>query len=465
MRMHGLWLGPLAVCACLLSGLACQSQGGTTASTTSTSTSSTTTTYTSRTLGCPAVQLCHATPNCSKCLTAIATAVDVRSVRLFKNLNLNGLRKAELAFGDTLVRDANCRSQIDSAGLFWQVVNELIDSQQASGRCVPEGGLALTACDRNTFACLANVNCRPCLEAVVLNGTKSFDVFDSMPSCRTAYVKETFALLDGACSVFPCVRAKQLCESDTLCRGCLIAMGKGGVVTAARDCPGTSLSGVILGVVVGNCAANTPLSHEFWTLRCRADSACHACLSELGDFSNHTQMALAGHSSSCTASRGNTNIGFLQHVIQTTPNITSCQVSVALCVVRYEACGECITSPDNYSSTCRQLVGVDGTGITAACRTCPKEVQLIQRIVLATSAIGGVSVLACLFTIARLLRGDGRQHLRTRILLGLLAANAIYSCANTMPMNYIHNVEGRCGTLALSDGLIRTGRALWFCGK
>ena len=55
--------------------------------------------------------------------------------------------------------------------------------------------------------------------------------------------------------------------------------------------------------------------------------------------------------------------------------------------------------------------------------------------------------------------------MRDRVIAGLLAANAVYSSANAIPLNLLHNNHADCGALALPFAAIRFGRGWWFGGK
>jgi hypothetical protein len=64
-----------------------------------------------------------------------------------------------------------------------------------------------------------------------------------------------------------------------------------------------------------------------------------------------------------------------------------------------------------------------------------------------------------------LAHGRDRISMRDRIVVGLMLANAVYSTANTIPLNVLRTGVVDCGRLAMSFDAIRAGRAWWFCGK
>lgn len=55
--------------------------------------------------------------------------------------------------------------------------------------------------------------------------------------------------------------------------------------------------------------------------------------------------------------------------------------------------------------------------------------------------------------------------MRSRIVLGLMLVNAVYSSANVLPLAALQSGLESCGQLVLSYDTIRLGRALWFGGK
>jgi hypothetical protein len=86
--------------------------------------------------------------------------------------------------------------------------------------------------------------------------------------------------------------------------------------------------------------------------------------------------------------------------------------------------------------------------------------------VFATSVIGGVSAAACIaIVISIVVHGRVSASLRDRITIGLMMANALYSCANTIPINSLSTSDSHCGLFALSITNIRIGRTIWMGGK
>lgn len=100
------------------------------------------------------------------------------------------------------------------------------------------------------------------------------------------------------------------------------------------------------------------------------------------------------------------------------------------------------------------------------CKPCSPTVTLVNRVVLATSIVGGISAAACIVVIALLLgSGAHRRSMRDRIVIGLMMANVAYSIGSAVPLNSLQTAPATCGLLALSFESIRYGRAVWFGGK
>jgi hypothetical protein len=107
-----------------------------------------------------------------------------------------------------------------------------------------------------------------------------------------------------------------------------------------------------------------------------------------------------------------------------------------------------------------------GYNVVQACAPCPASVHNINSIVVATAIVGGASAVACLAVAATIVAHErDRVSMRDRIVVGLMMANAVYSTANTIPLNELRTGVVNCGRMALSFEAIRFGRAWWFCGK
>lgn len=75
---------------------------------------------------------------------------------------------------------------------------------------------------------------------------------------------------------------------------------------------------------------------------------------------------------------------------------------------------------------CGSLLNKSGYGIDTACLPCPDAVVTINLLVIATTVIGSVSMAACLCVVVAIIaHGRDLVSMRDRIIIGLMAANAV----------------------------------------
>jgi hypothetical protein len=75
---------------------------------------------------------------------------------------------------------------------------------------------------------------------------------------------------------------------------------------------------------------------------------------------------------------------------------------------------------------CGRWLSTSEYGIDAACLPCSETVLIVNRLVIATAVVGGLSVAACLRVIVAIVaHGRDLVSMRDRILIGLMAANAV----------------------------------------
>ena len=85
-------------------------------------------------------------------------------------------------------------------------------------------------------------------------------------------------------------------------------------------------------------------------------------------------------------------------------------------------------------------------GIGDSCAPCASTVTTIDYIVLATSTVGAASVMACCAVIVVILaQGRNTESIRDRLIVGMMSANAVYSLANTIPINILVDSVTACG--------------------
>lgn len=104
--------------------------------------------------------------------------------------------------------------------------------------------------------------------------------------------------------------------------------------------------------------------------------------------------------------------------------------------------------------------------ISSTCAPCPESVHVTNHIAIATSIVGGISLVACLAVVLTIIAYEkDRVSIADRIIVGMLLANAVYSLANAVPQNFLHTDVDNCGSFQLSFDQLRFWRAVWFGGK
>jgi hypothetical protein len=61
--------------------------------------------------------------------------------------------------------------------------------------------------------------------------------------------------------------------------------------------------------------------------------------------------------------------------------------------------------------------------------------------------------------------GKDLMYHRSRIIIGLMISNILYSVGNAIPVAILQSSVDKCGETSLSFNMIRFGRAWWFAGK
>ena len=81
----------------------------------------------------------------------------------------------------------------------------------------------------------------------------------------------------------------------------------------------------------------------------------------------------------------------------------------------------------DYNKTwCRNLIDLDFR-IAQTCEPCPESVNTINKLTIATSVVGALSIPCCLTVVAAILaNGLDRNTFRNRVILAMMLANAVY---------------------------------------
>jgi hypothetical protein len=301
------------------------------------------------------------------------------------------------------------------------------------------------------------------------NGAKS-QAFRASACGATSKVQQLLLSLQEHCpETFPaCTWFKKVCVSSPECAPCLAMLGAGDGAGAAQRCSGGTHERDFMNSVVAACIQSDTVACSFWHQRCTDNGNCSACLANMGSKDNARAIAAEWSSRVCErAHQDYFATRYLNSLLTGCPGISACQSKIASCVFKYgNECIACI----NGSAALGQAVWCDRLSqefsYGTACQPCPASVHTINAVVLATEIVGGVSATACIAVVTTIVaHGRDRVSMRDRIIVGLMLANAVYSTANTIPLNALRSGVLDCGRVAVSFGAIRVGRAWWFCGK
>jgi hypothetical protein len=337
------------------------------------------------------------------------------------------------------------------------------------------------SCLSAEFNCALNPICRQCLQGMYTSANKG-GALDS-PSC---------AALGGnglqnvsACKAFPqCTFAKQQCENDVTqnCGNCLSLMRDGDVTNAVQQCSSSSTaydSAVLLDSVARICTLYTDVGCNYFKARCDQDVTCRNCLADIGGAQTAHDVAEAFlNSPSCASAVGNGSFSLSTQGLasQQLYNIfwgcplsifNTCVSYTVLCILHEGyACANCLAGSalQQNDPSCEKMLATNF--IFKACQPCSNSVYENNRIVLATSITGSVSILPCIVVILVILAyGKDIMYIRSRIIIGLMISNIVYSIANAIPVAMLQTSVNNCGQTSLSISTIRFGRAWWFAGK
>jgi hypothetical protein len=425
---------------------------------------------------CPAVADCMNDAVCSECLSALMSNVAEDEA----SQNFAVMRTAQENFfislvGPTCFRNGTVVPFLSAAAD--EIFNLPCHSMGLNWPRLPVNDLCLSV----EFNCALNPDCRQCLHGIYTSANKSGELRElSSPSCGAVGANGLFDL--SVCNALQrCTFAKQQCADDATlnCPICLDLMRNGDVAGALERCSSSLAdnSAVLLGNVAYFCMGNTDLTCNYFISQCGQDAACGNCLADIGGAQTSRDMAEGFlNSSSCMSTFTSNNPSstqahlLLYRVFLGCPLtvFTRCQEFTAMCLIRGgEACANCIagsTSQQNDPS-CEPLL--NAYNVLDACLPCSTSVYESNRIVLATSIVGGVSILPCIVVILGIIAyGKDLMYIRSRIIMGLMISNIVYSIGNAIPVGMLDQTNiATCGQTSLSFNTIRFGRAWWFAGK
>lgn len=434
---------------------------------------------------CAALQKCQLDRECHTCLTAVGPSAGT-GLLLWTLPDLENPSVFFAALENNTECAANSTDEMLGAALA-----ELHTSQP----CADEVAIYPDKCALAQHTCFQDQNCRECL-AGLHNASSGPSVEFASPPC-VATDAELKQILVTTCRSLPgCTLAKETCQASDTCRSCWSTLRDRDPSGAVAECSsGTGKEE--LDVMVRQCVSGVDLSCTFWRARCEADPACRDCFDAMGSGSSPSAMIAGSTDPSCAATResassasallgafdscpltkvGTTLLCCLPDCCSTKTltyrsllQVNSCMARITGCVLGNARCAECLVTlnggiPPGGSDDCAELLGVTGYDVDLAC-FCP-ETQVLDAVIVATSAVGSISVLACIAVILLVVAyDDHKKTLRSRIIIGLMASNVLYSLGNSIPPLYLTRNPVDCAYNELTFVLQRWERSLWVCGK
>lgn len=297
-------------------------------------------------------------------------------------------------------------------------------------------------------------------------------------------------------------------------RGSSTPLGSSGSPTngsaAAAAAAAAKASAIALENVVNNCLSESEVGCSFWRARCQSNPLCAGCLSVVTTTDGAGLPGVAGSlaSPACMAATADSvALHYLELAVRVCPEVGACTKISIECASKTAAptaaptasvCVQCIidavggpgsvghrrltpapsfapaahnSSDGNASWTPAATPAVCGAimrnfGVVETCQPCPATISVVNRVVWATAAVGGISAVLCVgVAVTIVAHGRTAVSMRDRVVVGILLTNAIYSSANAVPISALQTGVTTCGRLALPFATIRFGRAWWFCGK
>eukprot|EP00037_Helgoeca_nana_P009398 m.82503 g.82503 ORF g.82503 m.82503 type:complete len:1195 (+) comp19552_c0_seq1:104-3688(+) len=410
---------------------------------------------------CPALAACRADVSCAPCLTAVLPYAT----------GLSRLTKADFLM--RLVQTPSCASPTSPTLLY----NVFFEFFTTVGRpCAAAAGLTdgdVPKCQVAISGCFSVDGCRRCLERVTTPETNG--EWLRSPSCSEPNTTRGMMALGSACGDFGhCTSSKLRCEELEECTSCLNTLRRGDGVAAAQQCSAaTGPAWATINIVVAACDVG-PTACAFQQENCRMNDQCNSCLSAMDYGRNLDAIARGGTTLACAATLSDAALwGLVTSVLLacTPADIADCRLEATACVLLNATCALCINgSLPKDSDVCAALLVSKSQNfrynVPAVCITCPDWVDTVNWVVLATTIIGGASIVGCLGVILTILaHSRDRISTRDRIVIGLMLANMVYSSANVIPTNKVGTASTNCGQLVLSFDTIKIGRAVWFVGK
>eukprot|EP00037_Helgoeca_nana_P028967 m.344043 g.344043 ORF g.344043 m.344043 type:complete len:749 (+) comp27876_c0_seq4:228-2474(+) len=412
-----------------------------------------------------AVAACHADAECSGCLAALSHfRVENRAT------NAPHIRTMQRDFFQAILTTPPCLETATPAATESMAA---VLHAASTAPIIDQCATPFDRCQANAYQCAQSPQCRTCLDANYSPDRNSATLLQSA-NCTSTPVAMLLNLTLN-CWKFPgCTYAKTRCPTTSPCgRGWAALARQQNATAAVAACHRNETTLRALDLLVENCVAMDSVGCGYWRVRCESDPDCSACLGQVGNPGQSPQgVALGTLTPSCRAAMRNATWALiLSNYMQMCPvdTVTPCATAAYGCIRSDQGCADCIlgrgtNTTSSSAAACAALR--DASGMSGVCVPCSDTVALINTIVYATSAVGAVSTVACLGVIVAVVASRKSELLRYRIVVGLMIANAVYSSANTVPLNLLKGgADTQCGEFVLSFATIRFVRACWFCGK
>eukprot|EP00035_Acanthoeca_spectabilis_P035896 m.36717 g.36717 ORF g.36717 m.36717 type:complete len:892 (-) comp7607_c0_seq1:99-2774(-) len=423
--------------------------------------------------GCPGWSACQETSSCRDCIHALEPFTSF----------LASTHRARLEQGNFVSQllSPPCNGTAAQRRLLAAAVAEVSLGNSTSAGCARAVGVSVTRCQAEEVACATNTTCAACIGGLYA-GLPSVDAGAlASPECARvppptldtmAFGVNTTGV--GQCYTFPsCSYAKRRCGAPDRntpgCSECWAMLSAGETHAAVATCA-AGPNRTALDTLVLSCLRKVPIACGYWRARCDGVAGCSPCLAAALGASGSAAVKAFLPGGACEAiARNNTSpaLPLIINSIEGCPNgvVSECRLLTLFCMINEPACAACLggASPPNATvcAALRQAYELD-----EACAGCPNSVGLINRLVLATAVVGGVSAAGCLAVVLGLLAySRDVASMKDRMLIGMFLANFIYSLANSIPLNSLRTGPADCGEFALSFETIRFGRSWWFAGK
>mmetsp|Transcript_24559 Transcript_24559/g.73623 ORF Transcript_24559/g.73623 Transcript_24559/m.73623 type:complete len:1294 (+) Transcript_24559:488-4369(+) len=418
------------------------------------------------------VDRCKADVNCTICAHGLARATNVPTVMAFLRQSQVELRETQGRFIDALFSIPEC-AEHETIPLLY----DMFPAVGALDPCAGSMGLVLDTCAQRMLVCLdLPETCMPCVDTLRHPEGRSISGVFRSPVCAAAGNLSsdggrTLFDIASTCQAFPqCSAAKFYCDTapdgNSGCAQCHASLQRGDVSAAISDCPIESLHGSYLDGVVEQCLEGSELGCDYFWQRCMANDGCGACVSACNNLSSSHDIAVGMGTPECELYPVARNLLSAVNTFCLPTRLDSCQAAVTTCVLHDPRCGQCILNASNSTAPCDTWLSSqrDGFGVYAACASCSPSAKNINWVVLTTSVCGAISVLVVALVMAMIFRRICGS-IRERLMFGLFFYNLVYSAANVVPLNQVHDSDARCGQLKLTFEAIRWGRTVWMAGK